>query len=442
MVYGAIAVITLYYMAFLLYYRKLYPPTARRYIPAFGCLSVIAAIYGVAGQSYGHYWAIYLTVSLVLILMFRFSTAMNTLQAVYGSGMCTISAYCFRGIITGTYLLFFRRGEPGILKNPDIYYNITMIALPVALLYFVLIHRTILPDQRLKRVLSNPEQVGPIVGYQIIASIFLMILNQGRSISPDTQWYIKIALGACVLSLGMLIHAVFRAGEFMETQEYKWRSKMLEIQYDAQLRHYQVLEKFTDDLRSFRHDFRSTMSVLDTLIDSGESEKARKLIEEMQAAVQKMVRERQQFSDHVVLDAMLQDLAATCEEEHIRYSFHAVAPVHTNLSLLDTIRIFHNLTDNAVEACRKMAAEERFIEISAANTNGWTTLHILNSYNGVLKREGNKIISTKHEKENHGIGIASVEAIVEKLGGFVQFKVIKEKGLFSVQVNIPNKNEE
>ena len=45
---------------------------------------------------------------------------------------------------------------------------------------------------------------------------------------------------------------------------------------------------------------------------------------------------------------------------------------------------------------------------------------IINNYQGEIKRQGRKLISTKEDGGLHGIGIQSVEKVAEKYGGYMQ----------------------
>lgn len=44
-------------------------------------------------------------------------------------------------------------------------------------------------------------------------------------------------------------------------------------------------------------------------------------------------------------------------------------------------------------------------------------ISVYNSYNGNVKKEGNKLLTTKVKKEEHGIGMTCIQSIVDKYHG-------------------------
>ena len=72
-----------------------------------------------------------------------------------------------------------------------------------------------------------------------------------------------------------------------------------------------------------------------------------------------------------------------------------------------------NCIENAVEACRRFDGE-RYIKIRSKKTYEMFTVIIVNSFDGNLKKEGDRFMSRKRDGE--GIGISSVKAIAEKYG--------------------------
>lgn len=434
MIYPAIILILVYYSSFAIYYKKLYPVTKPWLIPLLLTLILIIMSYIILNR----YNLLVLNMPVVMILMvfgLRFSTGMNWLQAAYGGSTSVLSAYCSRGILTAICALIFRRRD--FLFDAGAYYAITFIALPLALLFFVILRKTIFPDDKLTRFLNNGSQLKIVVAYEIVASLHLVAINSGRYLSPHNIWFMAIALGACVLTLGMLIFAIYQSIRSTELVEYRFRNEMLGQQYERQLRHYKSYQKYTESFREFKHDYKLMMASVKSLIRGHEEQRAIQLIDDVFDEVQKKVQVHKEYSDHVILDAILQDLADVCDENEIQFSFQVFAPRNTGLSTLDAIRIFSNLTNNAVEACKKLPVSERFIRITSNTDMQWALLEVVNSYNGELAVKNKKLLTTKAKKENHGLGLGIVSSIVENLGGFVLYNTVPEKGTFTVRVHIP-----
>ena len=70
--------------------------------------------------------------------------------------------------------------------------------------------------------------------------------------------------------------------------------------------------------------------------------------------------------------------------------------------------------------------------IGIKEEKGVLKIHIENSYNGTLIQKGTRLLTTKKEKELHGLGLGSVENIVQKYHG--EMEIEKENNTFSVRV--------
>ena len=94
----------------------------------------------------------------------------------------------------------------------------------------------------------------------------------------------------------------------------------------------------------------------------------------------------------------------------------------TVLQKLDDITlcsVFANTLDNAIEACSKIpSGQQRKISAKARYTKeGYFSYEIVNTKeNEVQKRKG-RFLTDKEDPHSHGLGIASVQEIIEKNGG-------------------------
>lgn len=449
MIYLVIPVVLLYYYAFLLYYRKLFPAQRRRPIQVLLILAIIATSYVFLNPPDVR-WLRLPIIMIALTIGLRYSTGMDWLQAAYGGSCSVLFAYCFRGIFAVISAFIFCNHD---LSNIEAYYASTVLVLPFVLFFLTILYKTILPDDKLRLFLHNRSQLKYVVTYEITAAANLVVINSGRDLfpcdilssdnilSPYGMWYVKVGLGAYVLTIGMLIYAIYQSIKSTELQEYQWRMEMLEEQYERQVRHYNSYQKYTESFREFKHDYRSMMGLLKPLIRANENVKALQLIDDMFDELQKKVVVHKQYSDSVVLDAMLQDLTNICEENEIRLSSNVFIPRNTGLSTIDAIRIFSNYSNNAVEACQKVPVSDRFIDIVSANELQWVTLQVINSYDGKSLNHNGKFLTTKPDKQSHGLGLRIVEQIAESLGGFVIYEENFENKTFLVRVHIPRSSE-
>ena len=436
MIYAAIAAVLIYFFSFLIYYQKIFPPKKHRWVRDVLALLSVDAAYTVLEILDVRFLFIPAAL-LVMAAGFRLSTKMSWLQALYGGGLCAVSAYCFRSIFISVAAFIQLDSNPGFIVDPDTYIAMTAMAVPAVMFFFIILRKTIFQARSFRRFLNNSGQLRMIVAYEIMAAIFLTVITQARYSFSDVIWYTGIQLGGGLFTLGILAYMIYQSNQTIKLLEYKWRSQMLEEQYARQLRHYRSYQKYTESFRAFRHDYKSMMASLKTLLRRQEIAQAIELLDSIDDTMQENVQIHKVYSDNAVLDAVLQDLANICEENRIRHSFQMSIPSNTALSFLDAIRIFSNITNNAIEACCKIPEEERFIEITSTTVNGWVNLQAVNSFNGEMLEEDGKLNTTKPEKEDHGLGLRIVNEVVESLGGFTLIETSPENKTFKISVCIP-----
>ena len=91
----------------------------------------------------------------------------------------------------------------------------------------------------------------------------------------------------------------------------------------------------------------------------------------------------------------------------------------------DINMVLSNLLMNAYEAIQ--ICESKEIKVSMRYDRGMLKIQVINTYNGVIKKEKEEFLTTKEEAEEHGIGLVSVRKIVDKYKGNMTIDAGKEE---------------
>ncbi|RFZ77469.1 ATP-binding protein [Lacrimispora amygdalina] len=440
MIYAAMAAMLVYYFYFLLYYQKVFPPKKQRWVRDVLALLSVDVTYKLLEILDVRF----LFIPVVLLAMaagFRLSTSMNWLQALYGGGLCVMSAYCFRSILVSIVAFIQLDSNPGFIVDPATHITMTAVSVPIVMLFFIILRKTVFQASSFRRFINNSRQLKMIVTFEITAAINLTIINYARFSFSNVAWYIGIKLVGSLLTQSILAYMIYQSNQTIKLLEYKWRSQTLEEQYARQLRHYKSYQKYTETLRTFRHDYKFMTASLKTLLQQQETQQAIELLDSIDHTMQENLQDHKSYSNNTILDAVLQDYAGICEENGIHFSFQVLIPSSMELPVLDTVRVFSNIISNAVEACCKIPETERFIEITSTTANGWVNVQAVNSYNGAALEKNGKLLTTKSKKESHGLGLVSVNEVAERLGGFTLIDASAENKIFKISVCIPHSTE-
>lgn len=212
----------------------------------------------------------------------------------------------------------------------------------------------------------------------------------------------------------------------------KRREKLLAYQRSLVESHYTEVENIYAKMRAWRHDYHNHIQALAAYLESGEIEKARAFLDEINdnlVSVDTVLK-----TGNTMVDAILNSKISLMNTKEIAVKATAKVPSKIAISNVDLCIIIGNLLDNAMEATEKLPTGDRFVRIYIGVKN---EKHLYMSFtNSAGKKKemiGGKFLSSKGE--NHGIGLGRVDSIVEKNGGYLTRA--SEDGGFTTEVILP-----
>lgn len=124
---------------------------------------------------------------------------------------------------------------------------------------------------------------------------------------------------------------------------------------------------------------------------------------------------------NISLDALINYKASVAEKYKVKISLDAVVPYDIEFEDTALYSLLGNLLDNAIEAVKNVSPEERYIKLQIRTTNN-LYIQIENPYSGKLCKKNGQYLTTKLNKEEHGLGLRMVQDIVEKYHGVMEIK--------------------
>lgn len=183
--------------------------------------------------------------------------------------------------------------------------------------------------------------------------------------------------------------------------------------YEYQVR---MMKDTLDSIRILKHDMKNKLSTLYTMAQKGQDEDLMSHLEELTDVCNKT--KEYAHSGNITVDSIINYKLQKAEEKCIKVTVDIIVPMELTVLTFDIAVVLGNLPDNAIEAVTYV--ENRWIDIRAKYTKGRLFIEINNSYDGTLLRTSEGIMSRKEDKENHGMGIKSVEMTLEKYDGELQ----------------------
>ena len=399
---------------------------------------------------------------LISLLYFSPSTRMERLQAEAGFDfLVQAERLCYYFLVVWVYLLYGKDRSARVCAYLSLYYvsfygisRIYLILVRLLNNYLVsqgyesamvelglrvtvlaieygtaLLVRRFVPLERIVRV--SPFRVILVSGISLLSVFFRcsMISVVGKpQISSLSSEVVFPFFTAIAFTLFLMMFESWQAVEEERKQlamQKALRSYELQLSEESAETSRQVQQLYHDmknhllAIRSMDHNTTEVQDYVDTILGKLEPYEAQVHtgIPYMDAYVSEKTREMKKMQVRQKIALNLTDLKF-------------VEPV-------DLISIIGNCMDNAVEALHKVQSEDRVFTATSSRFANTVLLHFVNSYSGELVWEGELPPTQKEDKENHGIGLRTVQKTVGQYGGSVSIDLDKGHQLFKLTVLIP-----
>lgn len=214
------------------------------------------------------------------------------------------------------------------------------------------------------------------------------------------------------------------------------RMRSLQVENELvrnQMGMYQNMEQSYRRQQKYMHDYKNQLNCIQGLLEKEQVKEALDYIEELAGGIRKST----DFVDtnHVIVNVILNQKYQYAQENRITMVISVNDLSCLTMNKEDIVVLLSNLLDNAIEACKNITVD-RIIRFKMIMEEENLILSVKNPMGLPPKTEGNKILSSKKDRQNHGIGLLNIENVVRKNQGTSSVKC--EDGYFSFSAMIPN----
>lgn len=268
-----------------------------------------------------------------------------------------------------------------------------------------------------------------VIGIVLFISIltFYFIYNIAFEITSRIgKLYITLAvLGLTLLNVTsyVLLISLSRKNKFvLENTLLKQQIRFDEVNSEEIKRKYEQLHKM-------RHDFNNTLSMIQSLNDSGKGMQINRLISEYQQSAKKNIVQTV-TTDNDYINAILNSKISDAKSEGIDIVLSIIQHIG-EVNTMDICSLLGNMFDNAIEACKKCQDDKKII-LDISKRNGALEILMKNTIRSSVLRDNPQLITSKSDKENHGYGTKIINEIAERNHGITDF--YESGGMFCCHV--------
>lgn len=213
----------------------------------------------------------------------------------------------------------------------------------------------------------------------------------------------------CILCLacGFACFIVFRQSE-NERQQRLLQDARMENEY------MKIKDEYQRKSREI-HDLKHHLQVLSSFLSVNQNESAQQYLKTMLNDLMISQERIHAWTGNPLIDGLFSGKKLSAKQLGVMLDIYSTN-VTFDLSAKDMSVLLGNLLDNAIEAAAK-ATKCKNVSIQMINKSNMLFIHIKNSIGESPCIRDGKLITTKADKINHGWGMKSIEAIVEKYSG-------------------------
>lgn len=245
----------------------------------------------------------------------------------------------------------------------------------------------------------------------LIVPMTSLVLLQILLIDNARERYLVISQSFGILIINITVFYLYNAimKECIQQKERDYLTQQNEI-YKNQL---EVITNSQDRIRALQHDLKHHIAELYSRAERSNDVAVQEYLDKMYDFANNSKEYVYSGNKEIdgILNYMLQKAKRLLNDVQVELNI----PEKFLLQTFELNVILGNLLDNAIEAASKSG--EKYLSVKLESERGILLIHISNSYNGVLEKDGDHLKTTKKNKTKHGIGLENVKRMVELLNG-------------------------
>lgn len=177
--------------------------------------------------------------------------------------------------------------------------------------------------------------------------------------------------------------------------------------------YFEVLEEKYQGTRRFMHDFSGHLMMLNNYCEDKNLEKLKEYLCDLKSFTTSV--STKVCSGNKIIDLILNAKMDVINLHNISLRFDIDDSDLTFIRIMDITTILNNIIDNAIESCKK--SDYGFISIKIRRMRNNVLNLIFENTCSCVNNDSQGFVTLKEDKENHGIGLKSIKAVVNKYNG-------------------------
>lgn len=208
--------------------------------------------------------------------------------------------------------------------------------------------------------------------------------------------------------------------------------KMNQRYLQIQKKYYEELAQKNEDIRRFRHDYRSHLEMIQHLEQHHQYHDLHKYMQDLLKV--KKNDEQIYFTGNTIIDAIIYDMNRKTAAAGITLRYKGTLPKTLPFASIDLCTIFSNIFQNAFESCQRVNTESKIIFLDIKQYKSMLFIIVQNSSKSIQTNNKGELISYKRNNGKPGIGMKNIQDVVNRYHGSMSWTL--KDNLFYMKIMI------
>lgn len=239
-----------------------------------------------------------------------------------------------------------------------------------------------------------------------------------------------------ILALLGNINLFYMFIRYNKMKEEQMLHEVGKAKYEEKKKHYNKIKSLDEKYRELLHNINHYLRQIGIYAENNQTDKIKQVLADLE--IEFIKGEKEIICANVFLNSILADFKERALKEQVCIELF----VETGFKIefikeTDLVVVLGNLLDNSLEAAKKCKKGKINASFFMQNQGLLSIIYIANTYNGLINKRNRNFVSTKSEQGVHGIGIKSVNNIIDRYNGYMQQEY--SDSIFKTTVIIPLK---
>jgi len=210
--------------------------------------------------------------------------------------------------------------------------------------------------------------------------------------------------------------------------------ELLQCRYILNIQKEQIAEsnKYYENICSIKHDIHDHLKTMELLAAKSRDEECAEYLKRIKESYNQI--NMRSDTGNPYIDAIFTQMNIRAKSKGIRLMISCEGQLEKLKDSLSVSAVLNNALNNAIEACERLDEnKDKTIDVKLVCRRD-IILVVKNSCGNVMIKDG-QILTSKGDKDNHGLGLKNIESAVKALGGIMQWKHDPEERQFTIMAN-------